>query len=145
MFQLDRLRELTRSTGFIHTLSSIILNESIFYSADQIKKRNRFDLISFNEIALLLSLMSEAPGDLTLPASAELERQTNAKEAWMSFIGTSPLFGESIEDLFTTGQHFVEPIFYSAGSGFWFDPLAAPGDTLAEQSSRYVAPLVDVG
>jgi hypothetical protein len=78
MFNLDEVRKVTRSKGFIHTLSSIVANESIFYSEHQMKSRNRFDLISFNEVALLLSLMSEAPLDLSFPDSREAEQQYQA-------------------------------------------------------------------
>jgi hypothetical protein len=120
MFGLDDLRKITRATGFIHTLSNIIANELIFYSAHQIKKRNRFDLISFNEIALLLSLMSEGPLDLSLPDSQEAERQYQACKAALDALHheiSSFSGGRKIEHAFTQGQHFVEPIFYSAGSG----------------------------
>jgi hypothetical protein len=127
MFQLNDLREVTRATGFIHTLSNIIANESIFYSADQIKSRNRFDLISFNEVALLLSLMSETRLDLSTPESREAERQYQAcKVALDALHHEISTFSNSkkVEDLFTEGQHFVEPIFYAAGAGFWFDYLS---------------------
>ena len=126
MFQLGDLRQVTRAPGFIHTLSNILLNESIFYSADQIKSRNRFDLISFNEIALLLSLLSEAPVDFSLPDSHEAERQYKACKAALDALHhdiSAYSRGDKIETFFTEGQHFVEPIFYSAGAGFWFDYL----------------------
>ncbi|HLZ02569.1 MAG TPA: nuclease-related domain-containing protein [Bradyrhizobium sp.] len=127
MFHLDDLRKITRATGFIHTLSSIVVNESIFYSAHQIKTRNRFDLISFNEVALLLSLMSEAPLDLSFPDSHEAARQYQACKAALDALHdeiSSFSRGDKIEDLFTAGQHFIEPIFYAAGAGFWFDYLS---------------------
>jgi hypothetical protein len=84
MLRLDELRKLTRAPGFIYTLSNIIINESIFYSAHDIKTRNRFDLISFNEIALLLSLMSEVPLNLSFPDSQEAERQYEGCKASLS-------------------------------------------------------------
>jgi len=126
MFHVDNLRKVVRSKGFIHALSDIILNETMFYSADQIKKRNRFDLISFNEVTLLLSLLSEAPLDLSFPSSDEAQRQYKECKAELDALHreiSAYSAGEGLEDLFTEGRHFVEPIFYSAGSGFWFDYL----------------------
>jgi hypothetical protein len=148
MFQLDDLRQLTRATGFIHTLTNIVTNESIFYSADQIKKRNRFDLISFNEIALLLSLLSEAPPDLTLPDSAEAERQYNECKAALDRLHreiSNFSNSEKMEELFTEGRHFVEPIFYSAASGFWFDHLSLAPSLYQLDKPFLVANGYDIG
>jgi hypothetical protein len=126
MFQLDNLRRVTRAKGFLHTFSTIIVSEAVFYSADQIKKRNRFDLISYNEIALLLSLLSESPIDIEFPDSREVATQYQACKSELETLHreiSSYSSGAKIEDAFTEGSHFVEPIYYSAGSGFWFDYL----------------------
>jgi hypothetical protein len=127
MFETANLRSVAQSPGFIHTLSNMVLNESIFYSAHDIKTRNRFELISFNEIALLISLMSEGSIDLSLPQTREMERQyTTCKIELERLHNEISAFSNSgdITKLFTEGRHFVEPIFYTAGSAFWFDHLS---------------------
>ncbi|WP_448045257.1 hypothetical protein [Bradyrhizobium liaoningense] len=127
MFRLDALRKISQASGFIHTLANIIASESVFYSADQIKKRDRFDLISFNEVALLLSLLSESPLSITLPDTYEAELQYKACKTALDALHeeiSAYSKGDTFEALFTEGTHFIEPIFYSAGAGFWFDYLA---------------------
>jgi hypothetical protein len=126
MFQTANLRKLAQSPGFVHTLSSIIANESIFYSEHDVKTRNRFDLISFNEIALIVGLMSETSVDLSFPRTHEMEEQYKACKVGLenlhNEISEFSKSGEATK-LFTEGRHFVEPIFYTAGSAFWFDHL----------------------
>jgi hypothetical protein len=124
---LDRVREVVRKPGFIHTLSYMIINELVFGSEAAVKSRNRFELLSFHEVALLLSLLSELPIDLTFPSNAEIATQYSkckrALDELHKMLSAYPRVA-NVSQYFSTGEHFVEPFFYAASSAFWFDYLS---------------------
>ncbi len=126
MATVDGLRSIVQKPGFIHTLCIIIANETLFHSAEALSSRNRFELISHHEIAVIISLLSEARIDLTTPSHDEIEAQyIQCKHELDVLHGAISALSRSanIADFFTDGSHFVEPIFYAPSSAFWFDYL----------------------
>lgn len=102
----------------------MVLNESLFFSKERLRDRNRFELLSFHETSLLLGLMSEVPfyetplsydevGFLYNRCKAELEALHRAMGAYS--------LPESIDKLFVEASTFIEPMFYCASAAFWFD------------------------
>lgn len=126
MFSIDRLRAVTRKPGFIHTLAIMLANETLFSSRGDVKTRNRFDLLSFGEISLLLMLLSESPVDTHPNRIHELSEQyEECKLALDALHDQISEFSraDGIGSHFSQGKHFIEPIFYSASSAFGFDYL----------------------
>ena len=125
-FSIEGLRSVVQRSGFIHQLSSFKTNEMMFRSRQEIVSRNRFELISHGEIELLLCLMSEAPLDEAPPSPKELEdRYTDCKSELEALSNSlrSLSFRMERDDAFSNGAGFIEPIFYSSSSAFWFDCL----------------------
>jgi hypothetical protein len=124
---IDRIRAVASQPGFIHTLSYMIANELIFPSETAVKNRNRFEILSFHEVALLLSLLSEIPLDLSLPPHAKImdqyERCKRALDDLHKMLNDYPRVA-SISKYFSTGDHFIESFFYAPSSAFWFDYLS---------------------
>ena len=123
---VDKIRGVVRRPGFIHTLSFLVANKSLFKSQFAVQTRNRFELISFHEVGLLLSVMSERSLDLAFPSSAEMNFQYTECKRLLEELHTaiSALSRpQDISRLFSDGPSFIEPIFYAASSAFWFDYL----------------------
>ena len=120
---IDRIRIIARQPGFVHTLSYMIANELIFPSESAVKNRNRFELLSFHEIALLLSFLSEAPLDLSIPASSKIMDQYARCKRALEMLNDYPR-ASNISEYFSRGDHFVESFFYAPSSAFWFDYLS---------------------
>jgi hypothetical protein len=104
----------------------MIFRESLFGSKEEVAERDRFQLLSNHEIGVLLCLLSETPIDLTGFSWEKLEKQYADAKAVLDKLHqvvSSISDSEDISKMFSEGRHFIEPIFYSASSGFWFDYL----------------------
>jgi hypothetical protein len=123
---IEHIRAIVRRPGFLHTLSLLVTNESIFGSKSAVKARNRFKLVSFHEIGLLLSLISEAPIDIRVKSASEIDLQYNECKRLLDDLHTvisNRSHANDFSKMFSDGPSFIEPIFYAASSAFWFDYL----------------------
>jgi hypothetical protein len=126
MKSLDTLRSLTQREGFLHVLASLVITEAYFPSLSDLQNRNRFDLISFHEITILLALLAErnVSANEVPPRNLDEEclRCKAALDSLHNEISTTSEL-RNIQTGFSEAREFIEPFFYSASSAYWFDYL----------------------
>jgi hypothetical protein len=104
----------------------MLMNESLFFSRERLRDRNRFELLSFHEVSLLLGLLAEKPIDDT-PLSDEAIGKLYGKckhelEELHAALRAYSLPAD-IGKLFVDASTFIEPMYYCASSAYWFDYL----------------------